>query len=82
MLVNNLCINIKPMYRLYCILKDREEPSSHHEITYASGKKKFDRVIEAEYLKKLASASNNIKKAFEDQQAWAGVYEAPSSFIY
>ena len=81
-LVNNLRINIKPMYGLYCILKDREEPPSHHEIAYASGKKIFDRVTEAKYLKKLTSASDNIKKAFEDQQAWAGVCEASSSFIY
>ena len=81
-LVNNLRTNIKPMYGLYCVLKDREEPPSHHEIAYASGQKKFNGVTEAEYLKKLASASDNIKKAFKDQQARAGICEAPSSFIY
>lgn len=69
------------MYRLYCILKDREEPPTPDEIAIAAGKKKLDGHTEAEYIKKLESASENIKKAFEDQQARAGVREnAP--FIY
>ena len=81
-LVNNLCINIKPMYSLYSILKDREEPPTVLEIAFASGKKKFNGVTEGEYLKKVISASDNIKKAFEDQQAQAGICEPLSSFIY
>jgi hypothetical protein len=63
------------MYRLYCVLKDREEPPTDLEIAYASGKKKLSSDTEAEYIKQLESCSENIKKAFEDQQARAGVSE-------
>ena len=65
-LVNNLCINIKPMYSLYSILKDRKEPLTVLEIAFASGKKKFNGVTKGEYLKKVVSASNNIRKVFEN----------------
>ena len=81
-LVNNLHINIKPIYGLYSILKDWEKPPTVLKITFASGKKKFDGVTEGEYLKKVISASDNIKKAFEDQQAQAGICKPLSSFIY
>jgi hypothetical protein len=63
------------MYRLFCILKDREEPATPDEIAYASGKKKLDGTTEAEYIKMLKSTSENIKKAFGNQQARAGVSE-------
>ena len=69
------------MYRLYCVLKDREMPPTVHEIAYASAKRKLDGNTEAEYIKKLESTSENIKKAFEDQQARAGVREN-HLFIY
>jgi len=62
------------MYRLYCILKDRVEAPTADEIAIASGKKKLDGNAEAEYIKKLESSSENIKKAFEDQLARAGVH--------
>lgn len=80
-LVNNLRVHIKPMYWLYCVLKDREEPPTPHEIAYASGNKKFDGNTEAKYIKKLESTSENIKKVFEDQQAHTGVCEN-HPFIY
>jgi hypothetical protein len=57
------------MYHLYVILKDREEPPTPDEIAIASGKKQLDGHAEAKYLKKLEKTSENIKKAFEDQQA-------------
>jgi hypothetical protein len=63
------------MYRLYSILKDREEPPTPDEIAIASGKKKLDGNTEAEYIKKLENTSENIKKAFENQQARAEVSE-------
>jgi hypothetical protein len=70
-LVNNLRVHVKPMFRLYCILKDREDPPSTDEIAVASGMKKLDATMEAEYLKKLENTPGNIRKAFEDQQARA-----------
>jgi hypothetical protein len=74
-LVNNLRVHIKPMYQLYCVLKDREEPPTPDDIAIASGKRELDGRAEAEYLKKLEKASENIKKAFEDQKARAAVSE-------
>jgi len=72
-LVNNLRIHIKPMYRLYCILKDWVDAPTLDEIAIASSKKKLDGNTKAEYIKKLKSSSENIKKVFEDQLAQAGV---------
>ena len=72
-LVNNLRVHIKPMYRLYCFLKDREEPPTDHEIAYASGKKKLDWNSGSDFVKKLEGTSENIRKAFNDQQAQASV---------
>jgi hypothetical protein len=74
-LMNNLRVHVKPMYRLYCILKEREEPPTLEDIAIASGKKKLDASTEAEYLKKFENTSGNIKKAFEDQQARSHVRE-------
>ena len=68
-LVNNLRVHIKPMYQLYCVLKDRNDPLTSDEIDIASGKMQLDGRAEVEYLKKLENASENIKKAFEDQRA-------------
>ena len=72
-LINNLRVHVKPMYQLYCILKDREEPPTLDEIAIASGKKALDARTEAEYLRKLEATSANIRKAFEDQLARAAV---------
>ncbi len=74
-LINYLRVHVKSMYQLYCILKDWEEPPTPDEIAIAAGKKKLDGNTEAEYIKTLESASENIKKAFEDQQARASVRE-------
>lgn len=74
-LVNYLRVHVKPMYQLYCILKDRDVPPTPDEIAIASGKKRLDGKTEAEYFKKLERASENIKKAFEEQQARATVSE-------
>ena len=82
-LVNNLHINIKPMFWLYTILKDWDEPPTPDEIVIASGKKTLDGNTEAKYIKKLENTSKNIKKAFEDQRARAGVSDnRPFDFNY
>jgi hypothetical protein len=72
-LVNNLQVHVKPMYQLYCILKDRNDPPTPDEIAVASGKQQLDSKAEAEYLQKLNKSSENIKKAFQDQHARAAV---------
>ncbi len=82
-LVNNLHVNVKPMFQLYSILKDWEKPPTPDEIAIASGKKKLDGNTEVEYIKKLENTSENVKKVFEDQWAQAGVSEnCPFDFNY
>jgi hypothetical protein len=71
-LVNNLK-SVTPMYNLYRILKDRDEPLTPDKIAMASGKKVLDGRAEAEHLKILKMSMENIKKAFEDQKARATV---------
>jgi hypothetical protein len=61
------------MFQLYCILKDREDPPTPDEIAIASGKKALDTHTEAEHIKKLGKTSENIRRAFEEQQARAAV---------
>jgi hypothetical protein len=63
------------MYQLYCILKDQEEPPTPDKIATTAGKKKLNGNTEAKYIKKLESASENIKKVFKDKQAQAGIHE-------
>jgi len=79
-LVNNLCIHVKPMYQLYCILKDCDTPLTPDEIDIASAKCRLDETTETEYLQKLQKSSENIKKVFQDQQAHAIVSEIHLAF--
>jgi hypothetical protein len=81
-LVNNLHIHIKPMYRLYSILKDCEDPLTPDEIVIASGKKKIDARTEAEYIKILERTSENIKNTFDVQRPRAGVRENLLFILY
>ncbi len=70
-LVNNLHVHVKPMYQLYSILKDCDEPPTPDEINIASAKRQLDWKTEAEYLQKLEKSLENIKKAFQNQQTHA-----------
>jgi hypothetical protein len=65
------------MYQLYSILKDRDEPPTPDKINIASAKRQLDWKAEAEYLQKLEKLSENIKKAFQNQQAHAIVSGLP-----
>ena len=76
MLVNNLRVHIKPMYQFYSVLKDRDEPATPKEIDIASAKQPLD----DEYLQELEKSSENIKKAFQSQQACAIVSELSFGF--
>jgi hypothetical protein len=78
--VNYLRVHVKPMYQLYSILKDRDEPPTPDEIDIASAKRQLDGNAEVEYLRKLEKSSENIKKAFQDQHARAIVSETIPSF--
>ena len=62
------------MHRLYLVLKDRNEPPTPDEIAFASGKKALDPKSEADHLRKLEDATENIRKAFALQEAQAAVH--------
>jgi hypothetical protein len=72
-LKNHLRVHIAPMYQLYCVLNGRPEPPTAEDIAIASGKKPLSEKAQAEYIKKLESASENIKRAFQEQEARAAV---------
>ncbi len=69
--MNNLHVHVKLMYQLYSILKDCDKPPTPDEINIASAKRQLDWKTEAEYLQKLEKSSENIKKAFQNQQTHA-----------
>ncbi|KAM6491683.1 hypothetical protein JOM56_012845 [Amanita muscaria] len=70
-LINHLKTHFPAMHRLYLILKDREESPTPDEIAVASGKKVIDPKSEADYLRRLEDATDNIRKAFAAQEAQA-----------
>jgi hypothetical protein len=72
-LINHLKTHFPSMYQLYLILKGREAPPTLDEIAIASGKKALDPKSEADYLRKLEDATENIQKAFAAQEAQAAV---------
>ncbi len=69
--MNNLRVHVKLMYQLYSILKDRDKPPTPDEINIASAKRQLDWKTKAKYLQKLKKSSENIKKAFQNQQTCA-----------
>ena len=71
-----LRVHVKTMHWLFLILKDRDEPPTPEEIDIASGRRKVD----GEYFQKLKTSSENIKKAFQSQQARAIISKISSSF--
>jgi hypothetical protein len=54
-------------------MKDREGDPTPDEILYAQGKKTFDPLVQAEYLKILDLKATGIKEAFARQQEAAAV---------
>jgi hypothetical protein len=55
-------------------MKDREGDPTPDEILYAQGKKPFDPLIQAEYLKILDLKAAGIKEAFNRQREAAAVF--------
>ena len=70
------------MYQLYCVLNGQPQPPTTEEIATTSGKQPLSEKAQAEYMKKLDSASENIKKAFQEQEAWAVVSVCICSLIF
>jgi hypothetical protein len=79
-LTGHLKTHFPAMYRLYLILKDRNEPPTDEEKAIASGKQVLDPSKAAEYLGQLERASANIVEAFRQQHQNAAVslLHAPS----
>ena len=65
------------MYQFYSILKDCEDPATPEEVNIASTRRQLNSNTKAEYMQKLEKSSENIKKAFQNQQAHAIVSEVP-----
>lgn len=63
-------------------MKDREGDPTSDEILYAQGKKPFDSLIQAEYLKILDLKAAGIKEAFARQQEAAAVFFFLWAYIY
>jgi hypothetical protein len=55
-------------------MKDREGDTTSDEILYAQGKKPFDSLVQADYLKILDLKAAGIKEAFARQQEAAAVF--------
>lgn len=69
-LVGHLKNHFKPMYQLYLVMKDCNEPTAD-EVLYASGKKPFNSPELAPYLRRLDEKVAGIQEAFAKQQAAA-----------
>jgi hypothetical protein len=54
-------------------MKDRAVDPTPDEILYAQGKKPFDPLVQAEYLKILDLKDSEIKEAFDRQREAAAV---------
>jgi hypothetical protein len=63
------------MYQFYSILKDCDDPATPEEVDITFARQQLDWKAEAEYMQKLEKSSENIKKAFQNQQARAIVSE-------
>jgi hypothetical protein len=68
------------MYRLFLVLKDRDEPPTDDEIAIASGKKTLDPTKAAEYLVKLEKASATLVDAFAKQNQQAKLSSTTPNF--
>ena len=60
------------MHNLYLVMKQRDTPTND-EILMASGKKAFDNLLQAKYLKIIKAEAAGIKEAFEKQKAKSSV---------
>lgn len=65
------------MFRLYCILKERQERKdgtvSQEEIDIASGKVALNSSMAVDFVKRLEKKTENIPKAFYQQEVRAAV---------
>lgn len=71
-LIGNLKSCSPPMFRLYNILKERQDQKdgtiSQDEIDIASGKTDLDSLMAADFVKQLDQKTENIRKAFAQQE--------------
>jgi len=65
------------MYRLFLLLKDRNEPPTDEEKAIASGTKILDPAKATEYLARLEKASTNVVDIFTQQHQRAAVHHVP-----
>lgn len=72
-LIGNLKTCSPPMFRLYTILKERQDRKdgtiTEEEIDIASGKTDLDSSMIADFVKMLDQKTENIRKAFAQQES-------------
>jgi hypothetical protein len=66
-LIGHIKHGFPAMYRLYVLLKGRDEPPTPDEIAIASGRKVLDPAKAAAYLDQLEKASTTIVDLFHRQ---------------
>ena len=67
-MIAHICTKFKAMHNLYLVMKGRNTPTAD-EILMASGKKTFNNLLQAKYLKIIEEQALGIKEAFMKQQA-------------
>ena len=76
-LTGHLKTHFPAMYRLFLLLKDRNEPPTDEEKAIASGMKILDPAKATEYLARLEKASTNVVDIFTQQHQRAAVHHIP-----
>jgi hypothetical protein len=66
-LINHLKVHFPAMYRLFLLLKDRNEPPTEDEIAIGAGKKVLDPTAANEYLVQLEKSSSKLIDALHQQ---------------
>lgn len=72
-LTGHLKTHFPAMYRLFLLLKDRDEPPTDEEQAIAAGKKVLDPTKATEYLVRLEKALTSIVDIFTQQHQHAAV---------
>jgi hypothetical protein len=73
-LINHLKVHFPAMYRLFLLLKDRNEPPIEDEITIGAEKKALDPTAANEYLVQLEKSSSKLIDAYHRQNEWTAVH--------
>ena len=66
-LVRHLKTHFPPMYQLFCILNNHDQPPTEDKIAVAEGHKIMDPKVASEWLNKLEKLMSNLTHMFKQQ---------------